>query len=82
MKLINDMQFLTARPLGIRPDVFTYFAAREYLKAYKPKVLYIAFDETDDFAHGGLYDQYLGAAHAEDAMIGRSLENCSVNAGV
>jgi hypothetical protein len=29
------------------------FAAREYLKAYKPKVLYIAFDETDDFAHAG-----------------------------
>ena len=69
LKLINDMQFLTPKPLGIRPDVFTYFAAREYLKSYKPGVLYIAFDETDDFAHGGLYDQYLGAAHAEDAMI-------------
>jgi bisphosphoglycerate-independent phosphoglycerate mutase (AlkP superfamily) len=44
-------------------------AAREYLKEYKPKVLYIAFDETDDFAHAGMYDQYLGSAHAEDAMI-------------
>lgn len=69
LKLINDMQFLTTRPIGVRPDVFTYFAAREYLKAYKPKVLYIALDETDDFAHEGLYDQYLGSAHAEDAMI-------------
>jgi bisphosphoglycerate-independent phosphoglycerate mutase (AlkP superfamily) len=68
-RLINDMQFLTTRPLGVRPDVFTYFAAREYLKTYKPKVLYIAFDETDDLAHAGMYDQYLGAAHAEDAMI-------------
>ena len=53
----------------MRPDVITYMAAREYLKAYKPKVLYIAFDETDDFAHGGMYDQYLGSAHAEDKMI-------------
>lgn len=69
LQLINDMQFLTTRPIGVRPDVFTYFAAREYLKAYKPKVLYIAFDETDDFAHAGMYDQYLYSAHAEDGMI-------------
>lgn len=69
LKLINDIQFLTARPIGVRPDVLTYVAAREYLKDYSPKVLYIAFDETDDFAHAGLYDQYLGAAHAEDGML-------------
>jgi hypothetical protein len=69
LKLINDWQFLTTKPIGVRPDVITYIAAREYLKAYKPKVLYIAFDETDDFAHGGMYDQYLGSAHAEDKMI-------------
>jgi hypothetical protein len=69
IKLINDIQFLTTRPLDVRPDVLTYIAAREYLKAYQPKVLYIAFDETDDFAHGGDYDQYLGSAHAEDGML-------------
>ena len=56
LKLINDIQFLTAKPLDVRLDILTYFAAREYMKAYKPKVLYIAFDETDDFAHGGEYD--------------------------
>lgn len=69
LKLINDIQFLTTRPIGVRPDVLTYIAAREYLKEYKPKVLYVAFDETDDFAHAGMYDQYLGSAFAEDAMI-------------
>jgi Type I phosphodiesterase / nucleotide pyrophosphatase len=69
LQLINDMQFLTTKPVGVRPDVFTYFAAREYLKNYRPKVLYIAFDETDDFAHAGEYDQYLKSAHAQDAMI-------------
>jgi hypothetical protein len=69
LQLINDMQFLTTRPIGVRPDVFTYFAAREYMKMYKPKVMYIAFDETDDFAHAGEYDQYLKSAYAEDAMI-------------
>ena len=68
-KIINDIQFLTTRPIGVRPDVLTYIAAREYLKEYKPRVLYIAFDETDDFAHAGMYDQYIGSAHAQDAMI-------------
>ena len=50
-------------------DIFTYMAAREYFKAYHPKVLYIAFDETDDLAHAGEYDQYLKSAHAEDRML-------------
>lgn len=68
-KVINDIQYLTTRPIGVRPDVLTYVAAREYLKQYKPRVLYIAFDETDDFAHAGLYDQYIMSAHAQDAMI-------------
>ena len=69
LKLINDLQFLAPRPVGVRPDVITYMAAREYFKAYQPKVLYIAFDETDDLAHAGMYDQYLNSAHAEDAML-------------
>lgn len=68
-QLLNDWQFLTTKPIGVRPDVITYIAAREYMKSYKPKVLYIAFDETDDFAHGGMYDQYLQSAHAQDQMI-------------
>lgn len=69
LKLINDLQFLTPRPVGVRPDVITYMAAREYFKAYRPRVLYVAFDETDDLAHAGEYDQYLKSAHAEDAML-------------
>ncbi|MBZ5859394.1 alkaline phosphatase family protein [Flavihumibacter profundi] len=69
MKMLNDMQRLTAKPIEERPDLLTYFAAREYLKSYRPKVLYIPLGETDAFAHQGLYDMYLGAVHAEDAMI-------------
>jgi hypothetical protein len=67
--LLNDMQLLSAQPLDVRPDVITYLAAREYMKIYKPKVLFIGFDETDDFAHGGRYEQYLKSARAEDGMI-------------
>jgi hypothetical protein len=69
LRLLNDIQLITNKPSGVRPDVLTYFAAREYLKAYKPRVLYIAFDETDHFAHAGMYDQYIGSAHSQDAMI-------------
>lgn len=68
-QLVNDIETLTTRPIGVRPDVLTYIAAREYMKVYRPRVLYIAFDETDDFAHEGMYDLYLGSAHAEDRMI-------------
>lgn len=68
-QMLNTMQFTTAKPLGVRLDILTYMAGKEYLQEFNPKVLYIAFDETDDFAHEGLYDQYLASAHAEDAMI-------------
>lgn len=69
LKVLNDLQYLAPRPIGVRPDVITYMAAREYLKKEQPRVLYIAFDETDDFAHGGQYDQYIMSAHAQDCMI-------------
>ncbi len=68
-KLINDLQQLSPRPIDVRPDVLTYIAAREYLKVNQPRVLYIGFDETDDFAHSGMYDQYLKSSHAQDGMI-------------
>ncbi len=69
LQVLNDMQFLTTKPIGVRPDIITYMAAREYFRAFQPRILYVAFDETDDFAHGGMYDQYIGSAFAEDKMI-------------
>ena len=70
-KLLNEMQTHTPMPLGesVRPDFLTYYFAKEYIRATKPKVLYIAFDETDDYAHGGRYDYYLDAAHMQDSWI-------------
>jgi hypothetical protein len=69
LKLINEMQALTSKPIDVRPDIFTYMTAREYMKLYQPRVLYIALDETDDFAHHGMYDQYLRSANAADRML-------------
>lgn len=68
-RLLNEMQRLTAKPTTERPDLLTYFAAREYVKKYKPRVLYLALGEPDAFAHGGNYDQYLETAFTQDNMI-------------
>lgn len=50
-------------------DVFTHYGALEYLNANRPKVLYIAYGETDEWAHAGQYKDYLGAAHKVDKWI-------------
>lgn len=68
-QLLNEFQLLSPKPLGLRTDIVTYLAAKQYLKEFRPKLVYIAFDETDDYAHNGRYDQYLISAHAQDAMI-------------
>lgn len=35
----------------------------------KPRVLFVGYGETDEWAHSGRYDQYLRAAHQVDAFI-------------
>jgi hypothetical protein len=50
-------------------DVFTHYAAMEELKNKKPKVLYIAYGETDEWAHSGRYRNYLDAAHQVDVWV-------------
>ena len=50
-------------------DVFTHFEAMEELRTRKPRVLYIAYGETDEWAHGRQYRSYLDAAHQFDAWV-------------
>jgi hypothetical protein len=52
-----------------RYDQLTYLAAKEYLKQYHPKVLFLGLGETDEFAHEGRYDLYLQQANQVDKMI-------------
>ncbi|TDE53866.1 phosphoglyceromutase [Flavobacterium sp. GT3P67] len=70
-KLINDMLTDSYKPWHADEcfDVFTQYEALEELKVNKPKVLYIAYGETDEWAHGGQYRSYLDAAHQVDAWI-------------
>lgn len=70
LKYLNEIQHQAPHFLGdTRIDFMTYEFGKEYLKQYKPRVLYFAFDETDDLAHGGNYKMYLTEAHQEDAFL-------------
>lgn len=53
---------------GVRPDFLTHNFMTAYLEREHPRVVYISYGETDDFAHDGSYNRYLDAAHATDAM--------------
>jgi hypothetical protein len=70
-KLINAMLKDSYRPWGDAEclDVFTHYGAMEHLKTRKPKVLYIAYGETDEWAHAGQYRSYLDASRQVDAWI-------------
>jgi hypothetical protein len=54
---------------GERHDYVTYQLALEYLKWQRPRLMHIAFGETDDWAHDKRYDNYLKAAHYYDACL-------------
>lgn len=70
VRLFNKLTAET--PLGgeeTRYDAFTFHAAITYLKAKKPRVLFVSFDETDEQGHAGRYDRILHGAHKNDAFL-------------
>ena len=70
-KLINAMRNQSYKPWGMGEclDVFTHYAALEHFKIRQPKVLYISYGETDEWAHAGKYKSYLNAAHQFDEWV-------------
>lgn len=70
-RMVNTMLLNSYKPWGESEclDVFTHFMAFEYLKQNKPKVLYIAYGETDEWAHHAQYRYYLDAARQVDKWI-------------
>lgn len=67
---MNVLQHEVMSPWNsVRFDAFTHHYALEYMKTYHPKVLFISYGETDDFAHDGNYDRYLKSARQTDAFI-------------
>ena len=70
-KLLNAMLKDSYKPFGYDEclDVFTNYAAMETLKNKHPRVLYISYGETDEWAHHAQYKSYLEAAHQVDKWL-------------
>jgi arylsulfatase A-like enzyme len=69
-RFLNELQ--TQLPTlwpTVRVDALTHQYALEAMRSDKPRVVYISYGETDDFAHEGHYDQYLDAAHRFDGFL-------------
>ena len=65
----NAQQNLIGQKTATRQDALTFIAASEYIKANKPKVVFIGFGECDEDAHKGRYDKYLQHLNDADQMI-------------
>jgi hypothetical protein len=50
-------------------DERTHATAMHMLQRQRPRALFVAYVETDDWAHQGRYDRTLDAAHAVDAYL-------------
>ena len=69
-RLLNELLPATPSPFGEeRLDAFTDQYALAYLQRRKPRVLFVSFGDTDDFAHGGEYGAYLHAARYTDEFL-------------
>jgi hypothetical protein len=67
---LSRMQFQTPSPWdSARYDAYTFYLAMSHLRAARPRVLYLALDETDDWAHNGRYDRVLDALSRTDSYL-------------
>lgn len=69
LKELNLLSVETSPWEDVRHDAFTFRYARFHQEAYKPRVLYIGFDETDDLAHEGRYEFVLAALERVDSYL-------------
>jgi hypothetical protein len=66
----SDLQFQMLSPWDtVRLDAVTLNLALEYLRAEKPRFLYLALGETDDWAHNRRYDRKLHASRLFDDAL-------------
>lgn len=57
-------------------DAFTHHVALDRVAKHRPRAFYLAFGETDEWAHEGKYDRYLIAARRVDRFIHDLWEHC------
>lgn len=74
-QILNELQDEIPSPWStVRLDAFTHHYMMEYIHKHRPRVVYISYGETDDFAHDGRYDHYLKSTHQTDEWIGKLWE--------
>jgi hypothetical protein len=70
IELLNELKAETVRIWPDEPfDPLPFHSAIEYVKVNKPRVLFLGLGETDDWAHGSSYAEYLNAAHRDDSYL-------------
>ncbi len=70
LRTLNRLQSELPSPWEtVRFDAFTHEFALWTLRHEHPRAVYIAYGETDDFAHDGKYDAYLDSAHRSDGFL-------------
>ncbi len=72
-RLLNEQYATVTREWGTYMGLDGLMApvVREYVRRHKPRVLYLGYGETDEFAHDRRYDRMLASAHAVDYFIGQ-----------
>lgn len=51
-------------------DTLTFRMAQAYIERHRPRVLWLALVNSDDWAHSDRYDRYLAYLHLADTLIG------------
>lgn len=78
-QLLDEIEHTVPSLASGRFDFLTFYRAFDYLKSKSPKVLYLAFDETDEFAHEAKYREYLYAINTIDKYISQLWDYCQSN---
>ena len=67
---LNRLKEESARLWPDEPfDPLPFHTAIEYVKAVRPRLLFVGLGETDEWAHSGSYAEYLRAAHRDDGYL-------------
>jgi hypothetical protein len=70
VRKLSALQFETPTPWdSVRHDAYTFRFAMDHLARHRPRVIYLALGETDDWAHDGRYDQVLEAYVRTDRYL-------------
>lgn len=69
--LVTNLMADTPSVLGVAYDSFLYQAVVDHMKTAKPRVVFVGFGETDEWAHRGDYQQYVDSAHRVDDFVRR-----------